>query len=152
AGEAGGLERADAAALELDRRDEVIVDRAAGHDRAHVGRHGDDLADEVAREVDHVRAEVAERAGPGLRGVEAPEAGIRVPAPRLEVTRAEVDDLAELAGVEELAREADGGDEAVVEAAQVADAGALGLLPQLVRLRRGEPERLLAEDVLAGAR
>ena len=60
-------------------------------------RHGRDLADEEPREVDHVRAEVAERAGARLVGIEAPRVERRIVAPVLEVAAAEVPDLAELA-------------------------------------------------------
>src|SRR5919197_135314 len=51
-----------------------------------------------------------------------------------------------------IAREPDGGDEAVVEAGEVPHAGAVRLLPHLVRLVGRQPERLLADDVLARAR
>ena len=147
--EARGLERPGDAVFELDRGDEMVVDVPPGHERANRGRHRRDLADQVAREVDDVRAEVAERAGPGLGRIEAPRALVRIPAPGLEVTRPEMDDVAELSGVEELADEAHGGHEAVVEPAHVHDAGPLGLLPHPVRLLRRETERLLAQDVLA---
>ena len=49
-----------------------------------VAETGDDLADQVAREVDHVRAEVAERAGAGERRVEPPDLLVDV-APLLQV-------------------------------------------------------------------
>src|SRR5439155_11356578 len=134
------------------RRHEVVVHLPAGDDRAHARRDGDDLADEVARQVDDVGAEVAEGAGSGPGGIEPPEGRVRAPAPRLQVAGAEVDDLAELAGLEQLAREPDGGDEAVVEAAHVLYACTLGRSPYFVRLGGAQPERLLAEDVLAGLR
>src|SRR5919198_1204357 len=67
-----GLERADRPVLELDRGDERVVDAVALDERAHLGRDRGDLADEVAREVDDVRAEVAERAGARHTAVEAP--------------------------------------------------------------------------------
>ena len=50
------------AALELDRRLDRVVHLAAGQERLHERRDRRDVADEVAREVDDVRAEVAERA------------------------------------------------------------------------------------------
>ena len=149
AGEARGFERPGDAVLELDRGDEVVVHFPPGHDCANRGRDRRDLADEVPREVDDVRAEITEGAGPCLSGIEPPGALVRIPAPRLEVARAEVDDVAELARVQELADEAHGGHEAVVEAAHVHDAGLLGFLPHPVRLLRREPQRLLAQDVLA---
>ena len=58
-------------------------------------------------------------------------------------------DLAELARVDQLAREADGRDEAVVERAQVLDPGRRDALPDLEALLGGASERLLAHDVLA---
>ena len=76
----------------------------------------DGLADEVARLVDHVRAEVAERARPGDRLVEPPDLReLRVHDPLLVVAPAEVVDLAELAGVDHLLRQPDRREEAVVE-------------------------------------
>ena len=86
-----------------DRRLDGVVDLAVG---MNVQEAADlvDLADEVAREVDDVRGEVAERARPAAAPVEAPHLGIGV-APVLEVAAAEVADVAELAGVDQLARE-----------------------------------------------
>ena len=108
-----------------------------------------DVADEEAGEVDHVGAEVAERARPGRRGVEAPRVERRIVAPVLQVAAAEVADLAELARLDHLAGEAHGGDEAVVEGAEVLDAGRRDALPDVVALVGVAAERLLAEDVLA---
>ena len=95
-----------------------------------------DLADEVAREVDHVRGEVAERARAGLGAVEAPHLRVRV-APVLEVAATEVPDLAELARVDELARQPHRRHEAVVERAQVLDPGRGDAAPDLVALVGG---------------
>ena len=62
-----------------------------------------DLADQVAREVDHVRAEVAEGARAGDVLVEPPDhREVGVDDPLLQVAPAEVEDLAELAGVDDL--------------------------------------------------
>ena len=58
-------------------------------------------------------------------------------------------DVTELARVDQLAREPDSGDEAVVERAEVLDAGRLDPLPDVVALVGIAAERLLAEDVLA---
>ena len=149
--EPGGLERPDDAVLELDGRGERVVDLVALDERLDDGGHGHRLADEVAADVDDVGAEVAERARSRGLAVEAP-ARRRVDSPGLEVARAEVEEVAEVARLEHLARKADGGDEAVVEAAHVHDAGALGLAPDLERLVGRAAERLLAEDVLAVAR
>ncbi len=79
---------------------------------------GVDLADEIAREVDHVRAEVAERARARFVLVEAPGVVRRRP-PLLQVPAAEVEDVAELTRFEHLAREPHGRDEAVVERGHV---------------------------------
>src|SRR5262249_38799812 len=59
-------------------------------------------------------------------------------------------ELAELALLDQLAREPHRGHEAVVEAAEMLDAGGGDARPDVVRLVRGPAERLLAEDVLAG--
>ena len=69
--------------------------------------------------------------------------------PVLEVAAAEVTDLAELPVVDQLARETNGRDEAVVEGTQVLDAGRLHPTPDLVALVGVASERLLADDVLA---
>ena len=103
-------------------------------------------------EVDDVRAEVAERAGAGLVGIEAPRVERRVVAPVLQVAAAEVADLPQLARVDHLAREPHRRDEAVVERAQVLDAGRGDRLPDLVALVGVAAERLLADDVLARLR
>ena len=59
---------------------------------------------------------------PRLVGLEAPGVEARVVAPVLEVAAAEVPDLAELAGLDQLARQPHRRHEAVVEAAEVLDA------------------------------
>ena len=89
---------------------------------------------------------------PGGVGVEAPRVERRVVAPVLEVAAAEVPHLAELAGLDHLAREPHGRDEAVVERAHVLDARGGDLLPDLVALVGVAAERLLAHDVLARRR
>ena len=122
---------------------------AARHERLRHRRRALDLADEVAGEVDHVRAEVAERARARLGLVEAPDVALGG-APLLEVGAAEVLDLAQLAGLDDLAREPHRRHEAVVEGAHVLDAGRLDALPGLVGLVGVAPERLLADHVLAG--
>ena len=63
-----------------------------------------------------------------------------------------MDDLAELAGLKQLPRQADRGHEAVVEAAEVVDARPRSLLPEPMRFLGGQPERLLADEMLAGVR
>ena len=144
------LDRPDRAALELDGGLERVVDAPAGEERVDEAGDGRDLADEVARQVDDMRAEVAERARSRLVRLEAPGVEGRVVAPVLQVAAAKVPDLAELAGVDQLPCQPHRGDEAVVEAAEVLDARRLDALPDLVALGGVAAERLLAEDVLAG--
>ncbi len=96
-----------------------------------------------------MRAEVAERAGAGLVGVEAPRVERRIVGPVLQIAAAEVPDLPQLAGLDHLPRQPDRRDEAVVERAQVLDAGRGDAPPDLVRLVGVASERLLADHVLA---
>src|SRR6266542_3951567 len=147
--EARRLDRADRAALELDGRLDRVVDPAPAHERLHEAGNRAELADEVAREVDYVRAEIAERTGARLIGIEAPRVERRVVAPVLQVTAAEMAELAECAVVDQLAREAYRRDEAIVEPAQMLDPGRRDAAPHLVALVGRTPERLLAQDMLA---
>src|SRR5215212_262482 len=96
-----------------------------------------------------MRREIADRARPRLRLVEAPELLVGGLAPALQVVGAEVANLAQLARLDDLAREPHGGDEAVVERAHVPDAGRGDALPGVEGLGGVAPERLLADDVLA---
>src|ERR687887_561126 len=118
---AGRLDRPDRAALELDSLPDRVLDLATLHEGLHDPGDGHELTDEVAREVDHVRTEIPERAGSCLVRIEAPRVERRVVAPVLEVTAAEVANLSERALVDQFAREAHGGDEAVVESAEMPD-------------------------------
>src|SRR5438132_3071557 len=112
------LDRPDRAALELDSRFDGVVHLATADERLHDAGDRTDFTDEVAREVDHMRTEVAERARSRLVRIEAPRVERRVVAPVLQVTASEVADLSECALVDQLAREPHRGDEAVVEPAQ----------------------------------
>ena len=94
-------------------------------------------------------SEVAERTRPGLGSVEAPGVEGRVVAPVLEIATPEVADLAELSCVDHLPRETHGGDETVVEGAEMLDAGCCDSLPDVVALVCGSTQGLLAEDMLA---
>ena len=143
------LDRPDRAAFELDGRLDRVVDLPAREEGADERRHGGDVADEEAREIDHVGSEVTERARPGRGGVEAPGVEGRVVAPVLEVAASEVADLTELTCFDHLAGEAYGGDEAVVEGAEVLDPCGGDPLPDVVALVGVAAERLLAENVLA---
>ena len=106
-----------------------------------------DLADEVPREIDHVRCRDL-RALPSRRRQDRSARRPRRRAPVLEVAAAEVDDVAELARLEQLPSQAHGRHEAVVERAHVLDAGRGDRAPDLVALVRRPAQRLLAHDVL----
>src|SRR6266852_376688 len=107
----------------------------------------------VAREIDHVGAEVAQGAGAGDLAVQPPYLlELRICDPFLQIAAAEVVDLAQLARLEHLAGKANRRHESVVECAHVLDAGLRDALPDLVALIGGAPERLLADDVLARLR
>src|SRR5712691_6134523 len=147
-GESSRLDGADGAILELDRRLDGVVDLAPRDERAHEASDGLDLPDEVASEVDHVSREIAQSSRTGGPAVETPDlfGGI---APVLQVTAPEVTQLAELACIDHLSREAHGGDEAVVERAHVLYAGRRDATPDLVALICVTSEGLLADHVLA---
>ena len=93
------------AALELDRGLERIVDPPAREERVDEARRRSRSRRRGTAQVDDVGAEVAERAGAGLVRLEAPGVEARVVAPVLQVAAAEVADLAELAGLDQLARQ-----------------------------------------------
>jgi hypothetical protein len=155
--EARRRDRPGGAALEVDQRLERVVDghraaRALRDDGAHPSGNLGDLADQEPGEIDGVRAEVPERARARLLAVEPPDVrrlGVREPV--LQVRAAEAVHRADLAAADQLPREAHGRDEAVVEAGHVDDAGLLGRAPDGVALAGVEAERLLTEEVLAGA-
>ena len=111
------LERADAAVLESQQRDEGIVDR---HDR---GRRcatsaialGDRTV-EIQRGVEEVRQEIVGDAGSGLRADPSSSAfARRVRAPLLPVGGVVVEDRPEAPGVDQLPRVGDRRHPAVVE-------------------------------------
>ena len=110
---------------------DAVVHLTVGQERLDQCRDRGEVADQVAREVDDVRAEVAERPAACLVGVEAPGVERRVVAPVLQVAAAEVADLAELARVDQLAREPHRRDEPVVESAHVLDARGVDALPSV---------------------
>ena len=95
-----------------------------------------------------MRSEIAERTRPGRVRVEAPGVVGRRP-PLLQVAPAKVMNLAQLARLDHLACQSNGGDEAVVERGHVLDAGCLHALPDLIALVGSPAQRFLAEDVLA---
>src|SRR3954447_18213269 len=84
------LDRADRAALELDRGLDGVVHAPSRQERLDEAGDGRDLACEKAREVDDVSAEVAERARTRLVRLEAPRVEARIVAPVLQVAAAEV--------------------------------------------------------------
>jgi hypothetical protein len=130
---ARSLDRADRAAFEPDARGDRVIHRPPGNERAHDARDGGDLTGEEAGEVDHMRTRVAERAACFLR-IETPGVEGRVGTPLLEIAPAEVEQVADLAGVDQLTCKPDCRNEAVVEGAHVLDAGG----PR--RLRHGHLE------------
>src|SRR5207249_6471804 len=109
------FDRPDRPTREFDGGLDRVVDLAAGQERLREAGDGVNLAGEEAREVDDVRAEVAERARAGFVRMEAPGVERRVVAPVLQVAAAEVPDLPELPGVDHLPRQPHRRDEAVVE-------------------------------------
>ncbi len=113
----------------------------------------DQLAGQVLGQVHDVRAQVAERAGPGSLALQPPgQRERRVHQPVLEVTRAHVAELADPAVGHERAGQGQGGDAAVVEADHRADAAGGGSRRRGrhgLRLRQRVGERLLAQHVLA---
>src|SRR5262249_47550794 len=146
------LDRPDGPAFELDDRLDGIVDVAAGNKRLDQRAYRRDLADEKAAEVDGVRGEISERARARVRGMKTPGVEHRVTAPVLEVTGAEMADLAELTRPDQVAREPQRRHEAVVETAEMNDARSGDIAPDRERLVGVAPERLLAEDVLTCTR
>ena len=132
------VDRADGAVLELDGGLDRVVDLPAGEKRLHEPGDTRDLAVQEPREVDHVRAEVAERAGTGLVRVEAPGVERRIVGPVLQVAAAEVR-ISPSSPPRSSPRQADRRDEAVVERAQVLDAGRGDAPPDLVASSASRP-------------
>src|SRR6476659_5617578 len=92
--------------------------------------------------------EIAERPRSGNRLVKAPRvAGPLTPV--LEIGGAEMVDVSEIAGLQQLACEPHRRHEPVVERAHVLDLMPLDGVPHRERLVRRATERLLAQDVLA---
>ena len=90
--------------LELDDRLEGVVDVAAFLERPRARADRRDLADQVAGEVEHVRAEIPEGARACGGALETPDDVVDV-APLLQVAAAEVVDVAQVARLQQLARE-----------------------------------------------
>jgi hypothetical protein len=128
-GAPGGLEGAERARGEPRGEDHRVVHghragagavrvRPPGGERRADRRHpGDLVAGQVAGQVDDVRAEVAERAGPGPLGLHPPgHRRVRVGEPVLQVDGAEVAQGADAALLDEPPGQGERGDAAVVEA------------------------------------
>jgi hypothetical protein len=143
------LDRSDRARVELHRRLDGVVNPSLRDEGSNQRRDRGDLTHQVAGQVDDVRGEIPDRSRAGLLGIEAPAVARGVVAPVLQVAGPEVTDLAQLAGLDQLARQAHGRYEARVEAAHVLDAGLRHRAPELVALVRRARQRLLAKDVLA---
>ncbi len=100
-----------------------------------------------------MRADVAERAGAGLRLVEPPhEREVGIGNPVLQVGAAEMADRADASCLDQLLREHHRGNAAVVVAEHVDDTGGVHRFDHRLRFRDRVGERLLAEHRLAIAR
>ena len=171
-GEARGFEYAERAVLELGHEYRRVVDCDVAERRVLAGfagkpghplyyrtlrdeglRHTHDpveLADQIARRVDNVRAEVAERARAADFLVEPPdERVIGIDYIVLQKRAAEMEYLAYLAGVYQLFCQYDRRSETVVEADLMLDFRLFGGGEHLARVRRVQRERLLRENVLS---
>jgi hypothetical protein len=117
------------------------------------GNAGDELARQVLGQVDDVRSQVAQRAGPGPLALQPPgQRERRIHQPVLEVGRADVPDLADPPFGHQLAGQGHGRDAAVVESDHRADAAGGGPRRRgghSLGLGQGVGERLLAQHVLA---
>ena len=115
---------------------------------------GEGLPGDVLRQVDDVRADVAERTGAGLVLLQPPRHGRgRVGDPVLQVLGAHVPDVAEPAVGDELAGQRDRRHPAVGEAdhrPHAVGGGLGGGLGHRLGLGDGVGQRLLAQHVLAG--
>ena len=111
-----------------------------------------DVAQEVARHVDHVGAHVRDDAGAAAGSLVPPrERGRGIDLPVGEVGHPPVADLAEVALVDQALQIAERGGEPERERDHVHPArGAVGGVGQRPGLRIRDRQRLLAEDVLAG--
>jgi hypothetical protein len=128
--------------------------RPPGHEGLGLRRDmGQPLAREVLRQVHGVRAEVAQRAGPGLVTAQPPgEREVRVHQPVLEVADAYVPQRSDPATGDHVAGEREGRGAAVVEADHgdlAAGTGVRGRTGHGLGLGDGVGQRLLAQHVLA---
>ncbi len=129
---------------------DALLDESFGH-----GGDVGDAAVEPDRGVDAVGEEVAGHPGSGSSGIEAPEAfttlrEIGADGPVLQEVGAVVEDLAELAGVDDFLGEGDGRDATIVVPDRVGDAGIFDRIHHWRTLLGGAGQRFLAEDHLAG--
>ena len=149
-GHGARLRPADAAELAARRGQRALLDERL----QHPADAGEGLPGDVLREVDDVRADVAERARAGLVLLQPPRHGRgRVGDPVLQVLGADVPDVAEPPVGDELAGQADRRHAPVGEADHRPDPAGRGLLGRLghrLGLRDRVGQRLLAEHVLAG--
>ena len=128
----------------------ALLDEGLGH-----GGEARDAAVDPERGVEAVGEEVAGDAGAGGLDVEAPGAGAALgdvggDGPVLQELGAVVVDAAELAAVDHLLDEGDGGHAAVVVADEVGDAGLLDGGDHLLAFGGGAGEGLFGDDGLAG--
>ena len=115
--------------------------------------HGGDRARDVLGQVEPVRGEVPGDAAAGQVADEAPgQRAVGVGAVVAEHLDADVADLADPAGSDQVAGELDGGGVAVVEADGGGDAGRRDRVGDLQGLGKVASRRLLDPEVLAGLR
>jgi hypothetical protein len=129
-------------------------DRALGDVRPVHGAHPDDVAQEVARGVDHVRTHVGDHPRAAPRPLVPPavrQTGVELAV--VEVRHAPVADLAKMPLLDEAPEIAQRSGEPERERDHVdASRRAVGGVRQCTGLGMGQGERLLAEDVLLGGK
>ena len=127
----------------------ALLDKGLGH-RAH----RNDVAVDPTRSVDAVRKQIAGDPRACDLGVEAPEASaalgeIRGNRPILQEIGAVVEDLSELASVDDVFRQRDRGKESIVVPNEIRQLRLLDSLHHRLALLSVERERLLTQDHLA---
>lgn len=109
-----------------------------------------DLARKIACEVDDVRPDIADRAGPRDRLLETPtERAIGIGRPVLQVGAAEVEDVPNLAVLDQPFGQRHGGRAAIIKGHHVDGVGALNGIQHRLRLGARPRQRLLADHVFA---
>ena len=113
--------------------------------------HFGNVANEITRNVNHVRVQVAERAGAGPLLAHPPvHRKIRVRQPILQIGAAEMANLPELSRFDNLFRVGNRRHTAIVENDHVLDARFADRFEHLLRFGQRRRQRLFAEHMLAG--